>query len=185
VTVTESPPLSAVPNDFEPFESFDAPKTGSDLICEECAVTFTHAGRGRKPKRCPEHRARRASAGSRPRAQRPSVTLLGDAVTMNLRTLGSILSLVNQYDGQVIMAGAPVFGNACANVAEHDARFRRMLEGSATGIVYGELIAAALIMILPILANHGMIPERVMTNVAGMYAGMGAAPGGSSAVPNG
>jgi hypothetical protein len=176
--VTEAPPLSAVPS----FEDYDPGSDGTHLICGECGTEFVHTGPGRKPRNCPDHRRRNtASGGSRTRAQRPAVALLGQAVTMNLRTIGSIVAMANQYDGQVIMAGAPIFGNACSNVAEHDPRFRKWLEGSATGIVYGELIAAACIIALPILANHGILPERVMENVATMFGNNAASAAATSA----
>lgn len=185
MTVTEAPPLSAGFESFDGTDAFDSPSGTEMLTCSECGVEFPYGGRGRRSTKCPQHRkqqSRSSSGGSKSRAQRPSITLLAEAVTMNLRTIGSIVSMANTYDGQVIMAGAPMFGTACGNVADHDARFRRWLESSATSIVYGELIAAAMVIAVPILANHGLLPKKAMDNIASMYFG---ANGEANAVPNG
>lgn len=39
----------------------ESPATDDRLSCEVCGTTLIYAGRGRKPKRCPEHRAKPAT----------------------------------------------------------------------------------------------------------------------------
>ncbi len=48
-----------------PEQKDDAPATNDVLSCEVCGTSLTYAGRGRKPKRCPEHRKQSGNASGK------------------------------------------------------------------------------------------------------------------------
>lgn len=69
------------------------------------------------------------------------------------------LRLVNPADGKVIAEGGPAVIHELVELAKTDAKFRKPLEMLATPGKYGPLGLALMGVIVPIMANHGLLPQ--------------------------
>lgn len=98
-----------------------------------------------KPKR-----KRKASGGRRKALKAPLTELIS--------TLGIGVCVVNAYDGQRILAGAEDLAAALDKVAKEQPAVQRALEAVVTGSTWGSVALAAAPIIIPICANHGLIP---------------------------
>jgi len=68
------------------------------------------------------------------------------------------LTFYNHYDSKIVLERSPAIVEACVAVAEQDEQFRKILLTLLTGSAYGQLALAVLMLAIPILANHGMLP---------------------------
>ncbi len=88
----ETPAVSDVdeslPDDFTP-----PPGTPTGYACEVCGVELTYGGRGRKPKRCDEHKGRTSTSGTRTSRTKINVDELHDDL---LEQAGVLAGLVSQ-----------------------------------------------------------------------------------------
>lgn len=80
------------------------------------------------------------------------------------------------YDGERIMAGAGRLALALDKAAQESPALRRTLEMLVATSTWGELLTATAAIVLPILANHGALPELAAT-VAGAPAPPARTPG--------
>jgi len=137
-----------------------ASKGASDLRCTTCGVALTYSGRGRKPSKCPEHRVSR-SGSSKPTRSSGSVDL--SAIQAGLDTMftgvAMAVGMFEPTDGAIIAQGGPQLSSALVKVAENDPRVRKALERLMTGSAWGQVIAAAGAIVVPILAHHGVMPN--------------------------
>lgn len=79
-------------------------------------------------------------------------------LSVYLSGTSALVSKVNQIDALIIESGAPNLINAICVLAEQDKNVRLfLLQLSITG-AYGGVIMASLAIIVPILANHNLIP---------------------------
>lgn len=153
------------PDDVPP--AYDA---GSDdvspLRCEAegCQNTLTYSGRGRKPKYCDEHKKSNIGTGSRSTGVRgwSEASRIEKQLTMYLAGLGFVIKLVNQYDGTVVAEGAAPVAHEVVEIAKTHKDWRKPLEIICAPGEYGRLMMVLAGIILPVMANHGLIPQIVI-----------------------
>ncbi|MFD8943345.1 hypothetical protein ACFV00_15270 [Streptomyces californicus] len=116
----------------------------------------------------PPKRTRRKSAATaadtKPRQPRGAARQpkLETRIGTNLATLGMTVGVFNQADGMAIMAGAPAFAEALAGLADESPKARELMEGALSGGAMLKCITAGAGILLPILANHGLIPSGIL-----------------------
>jgi len=145
--VRDVPPPGIEPDDAGP---------NSEDTCEVCGKPLVYLGKGRHPTRCQEHK-RGASTRSGPRAQTASIERISLHTAMLVQTVGSLIGMVESFDGFVVQANAEALGKAVGNIAERDPAFRRKLEAMLARTSYAELVALGMAMMTPIAIHHGAI----------------------------
>lgn len=164
-------------DDFDPSKD-SAPKASSTSadskptpLCalDGCTNNVTKPVKGPSPKYCDEHRGAKNKATT-PRISAPGwprANEIEKALTRYAVMLGGGISFINETDGAAISAGGPAVVHELIELAKTDRRIRRYLEIAATPGKYGPLVLAALGMVLPILANHGMVPQIIVNLTSG------------------
>jgi len=66
---------------------------------------------------------------------------------------------VNPTDGRIVADGGPAVVHELVELAKTDSALRKPLELLATPGKYGPLTLAVAGVILPIMANHGLLPQ--------------------------
>lgn len=171
-------PLPSPDSDDEfVFPSDRKPNRGDDLTCEVCGKELTYSGRGRKPKRCDEHKPNRTtSTGTRNSPRRTAaVERIRTKSSEQIATLGLMVSFVNEFDGKVVINKAPSWGDAFAALADSSPRARRVLESVFADVAYLQIVSVGLSTILPIMWYHGAFGDpntnewlaKVMVQMAG------------------
>jgi hypothetical protein len=79
-------------------------------------------------------------------------------LTMAMGATAGVACRINQVDGAIISAGSKDLIDAIIELCRVDKSVRLYLSALATQSVYAGVIMAALAIIVPILANHGLIP---------------------------
>lgn len=124
-TVTEDAP-EETPPETPPVAS------GNTLICyegDEGPHEFVHSGRGRKPKRCPEHRGRTAVATQRKNTGRQAaVKQLEEDVFKELALFGKGFSKLAPTAGLVAVKRAEKTAAALARMAQDNPKLLAALE---------------------------------------------------------
>ena len=85
-------------------------------------------------------------------------TALGSLFTI----IGTALSFYNRVDGLIFVEKSPDVIEALIGIARTNDKVREMLLQFATVSGYGALASALLMMIIPIAANHDMLPKVVL-----------------------
>jgi len=76
-------------------------------------------------------------------------------------TMGMMLSMVDQFDGELVAENASELAEAWYKLAQQNKAVKRILEGiMETGAWSGVIMTTAAIAI-PIADNHGLIPENI------------------------
>lgn len=145
-SVRDVPPPGLEPDDVGPV---------SEDMCEVCGKPLAYSGKGRHPTRCQEHK--RGAAKSGPRTQTASIERISLHTAMLVQTVGSLVGMVESFDGFVIQTNAEPVGKAVGNIAERDPAFRRKLEAMLARTSYAELVALGMAMMTPIAIHHGAI----------------------------
>lgn len=136
------------------------PKRCAEPGCTNApAVTPT----GRTGKYCDEHKKQSARTGqSAPRAKRNGWARAAEvetALTQFVQYAGMGLQVINRVDGQIIAQGGPAVVTALVEIAKTDTKLRRYLEMAATPGKYGPLVLAVLGVVIPVMANHDLLPR--------------------------
>lgn len=76
-------------------------------------------------------------------------------------SIGTMVYALNATDGAAILEGTPDLARSLNNLANEDERVRRMLERMLTGSAYGGVFMATAAILLPILANHNLLPVQL------------------------
>jgi hypothetical protein len=84
--------------------------------------------------------------------------LLGQQLVM----IGMVASRFDEYDGKVIIANAEAMTEETMKVADESPWLMGILESMTTTSLYGGLILVYAGVAIPILANHGFIPEMLV-----------------------
>lgn len=71
------------------------------------------------------------------------------------------MALVNQVDGVAILNGAEPLAKALNNVAKDNNVVYKNLERLVTGSAWGAVVMAAGGIVLPIVANHNLLPFQI------------------------
>jgi hypothetical protein len=166
----EASAASAAYEESPDIVSNDVPPGANTLECENCGRHFHHEGRGRKPKRCLECRGTKSPAapklggggrkGPRTKAEREA-----DAIAAKLRqSLGMValfVSMADPIDGKAILAGSEGLSSAAGTILERNEKLRILLSTSNSAGGYIAFVGYLLVILVPILAHHGVIPGEV------------------------
>lgn len=127
--------------------------------CLTCGAPLTYSGRGRRPKYCTEHNPK-ASASPRTRRTSASMTYddLEEGIAATLTTIGMLATFVDPFDANVFILRSEKVAKHWRNAAEKNPAIRRILERMLSLSALGEFTAGAGLLIVPILAHHGVIP---------------------------
>lgn len=100
---------------------------------------------------------------------------LARELSTSIQDLALLVSLADQFDGLVLASNADRLANAWANLAAKNKTVDKILRGATGSMVYGEVIVATAMVILPICAHHGLLPESIGL-LAGQVVASAAAP---------
>lgn len=137
---------------------------GKELECRTCGDTFTvEAGRkGRPPTQCDNCKGKKDSAPKAKPGAKSGIAKLEESLATQLIGIGTILAIFQPFDGIVISGNAPDTAAALAKLAERDPKVRKALERFVSSTSYGELAFVVLATVVPILANHGVVPAQMV-----------------------
>lgn len=109
-------------------------------------------------------------------------TLAGQAYYTGLA--GAIF-FVDSTDATYVAMHSANVAHAWAMLAEENAKVKLILERALSGGAWGQAVLATLAMLLPIAANHGLIPGSILSPspAAAAASQNGPEPGGSGASP--
>jgi hypothetical protein len=144
-------------------EYVEIPSMDSGLACETCGIPLVYSGRGRKPKFCNEHKKQTSSNTSEPRTSRKGNST--DVLIANINdlylTAGTALTMAKgtAYDGMVIAQNASQLAESWRGLIDRDPKIRKFWEKAFTATGYGALIAAHMVVAIPILQHHKLIPN--------------------------
>lgn len=156
--------MAITDNDLEPVEDTidlvfgpDLTDEEPNLVCDICSKVM-NTPRGLKRHRTMMHDMGPASDGEPKRGKRSS-TLERD-LKATLDGVATALLFVNPTDGQIVAQHSDKLASSWARLAAKNAGVRRVLTALTTGSAYGEVAIATLLVVIPILANHKLIPEH-------------------------
>lgn len=157
MTAPPMPTVADIPPDFDNPAS-DTPPLRCEV--EGCDNPITKPARGRTPKRCDFHRTNKGSgsSGNRAPAWRDAAQV-EEALTRYFNVLGAGVSFVNEYDGSVITTGGAGIAHELVELAKTDKKLRERLELVTKPGKYGPLTLAVASVVLPIMANHNLLPQ--------------------------
>lgn len=153
--------LPEMPSDDVP------PVSDFEYSCEVCGVELTYGGRGRKPKRCAEHKTGARSGKTPARAsggrwQQP----LTDALTQQFVMVGMMVYPFENFDGQTIITGSPQLATSLVGVAEQSPAVRDALQKLVTTGAWAQVAAAVAAIAIPICMHHGIMPKMKIPGMA-------------------
>lgn len=134
-----------------------------DLECVECGTPLSYGGRGRRPKYCSEHKPTPGNSNTTksPRKNANIDSLVQSIETMYM-TVGTGLTMlpVTQNDGMLVANSAGTLAESWRPLLERDPKVRKFWEKTFTVSGYGALMAAHLMVILPIAQAHNLLPTK-------------------------
>ena len=90
-----------------------------------------------------------------------SVKSIEEGLNQQFTILGTVVSMANAYDGRVILEGTPQLSKALADLCDKNPKVKRNIERMLAGGTYGEVLIAAGLIAVPIMANHGLMPPSI------------------------
>lgn len=168
MSLTDSMRIIDAPND-DTFWNDDSAADKAPKICAEpgCTNPTGETPTGRRAKFCDEHKDAKNRSGNAPkgspRGRKRSTWPQKEAVRASLNQLvmfaGGGLSVLNRVDGKIVMDGGPNLVTALVDLAEEDKSIRRYLDFLSKPGKYGPLVLASAAIVIPILANHNLLPQ--------------------------
>jgi hypothetical protein len=134
------------------------------LVCQfdGCTNGVTKPARGATPKFCPEHKGSRSrSTGGKSSVSNKSWPRAKEIETILNQTLGYAtipVAFFNVDDAAILGARGPKVIHELVELAKDDKNLQNALVMIATPGKYGPITAAVLGLVVPILANHKLIP---------------------------
>lgn len=133
------------------------------LVCQfdGCTNGVTKPARGATPKFCPEHKGARRPSGGKSPVSNKSWPRAKEIETILNQTLGYLtipVAFVNAEDAGILGARGPKVIHELVELAKDDKNLQHALVMIATPGKYGPITAAVLGLVVPILANHKLIP---------------------------
>ena len=148
------PELAAAHNDKAP------------LACAEpgCGNGVVKPARGRTPKFCDDHKAGKSQQSNRSATSGkswPRATEVENILLQGIAGVSVGLMLVPAFaeDGAVLDEKLPAVIHELVELAKTDRRLRKYLEYLATPGKYAPLTLACISVVIPIMANHNLIPN--------------------------
>ena len=121
------------------------------------------AKKDKPPKLTPEER----TTTSPRKGRRPAdLAQIEDGLTQAFTFVGMGLSMVNLYDALVIQENAEKLAQVWTKVAEQNPKVKAYLLNAMKGGTWAGAISVSVAVTIPILANHGYVPDE-LTNMAG------------------
>lgn len=136
--------------------------------CQVCGTLLEYGGRGRKPKFCEEHKPQSHKAGEGKtrrtgtgKADREAAEL-ATAYLVQLKKAAAYVSMVDPYDGFVIMAASETNAQLFQGVLANNEKLRQYLSATqGSGGVVAYALSTLVTIALPILAHHKLIPAEI------------------------
>lgn len=159
MSITIIPATDLPPADMEPV-SYDMHQ------CIDCGTDVPLTAGGRQFDRCIDCRrlARQSKTGTTTTTssgRKGWQETLSSQLTDLGKGLGELVKLANEFDGKVIANGAPNLASALMKPAETNPKVRAALTKVADGGAWGAVIIAASAIVIPILANHQLLPVQI------------------------
>lgn len=148
------PPGYGVPADLR-----DVDPAEGEYVCEICGRGGFKNARGVALHKGKSHGTATDKTPAA-RKQSKSTKELQNSLEVFFSSLGIAVTMANAADGAAVINGTPGLAKALANTAERNPKLRAMLENMTSGFAYSELVTASAVIIVPILANHNLLPER-------------------------
>lgn len=152
--------ISLSDDDVPPADSESTENDTAPLRCEidGCHNTLTYSGRGRRPKRCDEHK-RNTGDGKRSSGNWSRANEVENALSKYVDGIAFGIKMIHPADGEVIAVGGPAIAHELVELGRIDKTWRKTLERCAAPGKYGPLTLASLGVLLPIMVNHGLLPQ--------------------------
>jgi hypothetical protein len=103
-----------------------------------------------------------------PSAGRQAKKSLEDDLGTMLTALAMAVAMFNQQDAAIIAGNADPVARAWSNLAKTNPKVDKILRSMMGGVSYGEVIMATAMMVIPILANHGLLPTQMQAVLGGV-----------------
>jgi|SRR5262245_12352872 len=166
-----APPLDII--DFDAADGFTPtldtppePSEGGDLWCETGNHYFTHTGRGRKPRNCPDHRTR---AGKPSQSRDRKVAEIENDLAGLIAMVGASSAALTPVTGMVLVDRSPITANAIVAVCRDNPRAMAILakiSKVAPGAVIGQTVG---MMVVGIGVDTGKLePEHPAVQLTGV-----------------
>lgn len=168
--------VDELPPDLTAQSGVPADLADSSLVyCEVCGKDDFKNARGLKLHMSRMHGmgADKTPSGQSKKKSKATETLRQD-VEMLLMAMGIGVAALNEEDGATVIKGSPNLAKALANASEKNPKLRSFLEKLTTGAAYTELVIAVSAIVLPILANHNLLPAKLAVAMAGVAETQGA-----------
>lgn len=154
------------------FEAVEA-SPNSELFCEEpgCEKRLVYSGRGRKPKRCDEHKKTSKPRTTTTRKTQKTGVDYRPGIMGILQLPAAVLAVggVNKpelaADAATLTIHSPNVAESLNELAKERPEVAAVLDRILSVGPYGLVIAAVAPMALQILANHDVVPSGVMGTV--------------------
>jgi hypothetical protein len=130
--------------------------------CDNPVVRVSH--KGPPPKFCPDHKGKTSTktttsttkaTGNGGWVKAPQIEA---ALNNYVKGAATLVSVVNKADGAIVGMNMPAVIHELVELGKTDKSIRKYLEWIATPGKYGPLVTASLGVIIPILANHNLMP---------------------------
>lgn len=161
IPTTDAETLNDFPLDDVPPVPDDEPSEPvNELECEYCGRSDFKNPAGLK-----RHitRTHTGSSDSKPKATGGRSSNLEKELTEFFGFIAMLVSVANQYDGMVLMEGAPKLAAAWAHLARNNPTVNKVLKQLMTGSATGEVVLATMAVAIPIAANHNLLPSQAAT----------------------
>lgn len=157
MTDTDTPPVG---REIDPNEFGFASDDTAPMRCNEpgCTNELHYSGRGRKPTKCDEHKGTRTTGTRTPRGWSGSAEV-EQVLIQYVNALGTGVTFINPLDGRVIATGGPAIAHELVELAKSDMKLRKTLTSLTRPGKYGPLTLATMAVVLPIMANHHLLPQ--------------------------
>lgn len=132
--------------------------------CSECGRLLVWSGRGRKPSKCKRGEGCKETepviVGARG-GPKNEIDRIRQGMTELYVTVGLGLSFVDQFDGFTVGQNASTLAESWCKLAEQDPKVRKALMRLLTGTSWSGVIAAHVMVAVPILQHHHVIPTMM------------------------
>lgn len=95
-----------------------------------------------------------------PRGVEKQISEIRLGLTGLLEGSGRLVSQFNAFDGAVILGGSSALVDAICRAAAQNAPLRHYLTTLVHASAWGDICMASAMIILPILANHRLVPDK-------------------------
>lgn len=160
-TTTPERVLCTEPGCTNPVKDATRAQFGWNKRCEDHVRAAHAAGQARRasgdrpPSRTRKRERVREEKDTAPKGKRPGP--LAGRIESALTTLGTGVFILNADDGRIVIAGSHNLAVALDGLAKENPKVRAVLERALAGGAWGAVIMATAAIVVPILANHGVV----------------------------